>query len=167
MNIKEYNKKIKEKFNNNIEVSETMPKDFDYRYSNKEKIEFICLKHGSFYKTYDNINKSVYGCNKCAKEKSKKTISKIKKKPKRKGNLSIDKLEIEIKNKFGNKIKLINNEDKIEIKNLKEVMWFDCSEHGLFKKTVENLFKSKHGCNKCGYTSSNKDRVVKYSINEI
>lgn len=167
MNREKYNKIIQEKFNNNIEISQNMPKDFDYKYSNKEKIEFTCIKHGTFYKTYDNISKSVYGCNKCAKEKSKKTISKINKKPKKKGKLTVRELEIEIQDRFGDKIKLINTEKNIEIKNLKEKMTFECIEHGLFEKTVENLFKSRHGCNKCGYSNSNKDRIVKYSINEV
>ena len=167
MNREKYNKIIQEKFNNNIEISKNMPKDFDYKYSNKEKIEFTCIKHGTFYKTYDNISKSVYGCNKCAKERSKETISKINKKPKRKGKLTIKELEIEIQKRFGDKIKLINTEKNIEIKNLKEKMTFECIEHGLFEKTVENLFKSRHGCNSCGYSNSNKDRIVKYSINEV
>ena len=67
-------------------------------------------------------------------------------------------------NKYGNKF----NYSKVGYKNTYTKVVLSCNKHGEFQQTPSSHIESKHGCPKCGYENSFKDRIVtkKYFIAE-
>jgi hypothetical protein len=103
--------------------------------NNETKVCIICPEHGEFWQTpYSHLNNK-YGCHKCSlaiRGYSMRT--------------SIEDVQKEIKEKYGDKISVGLNENYV---NEKTPIKACCSIHGEFMTTVSQLLNTKHGCNKC------------------
>jgi hypothetical protein len=116
-----------------------------------EVVEIICPVHGSFFKTYDNIQTRDCGCPKCAKEEKElnDTISN--------GENFIEKS----KNKFGDRFVY----SKVKYAGSQIPVTLICREHGMeFSVTPNSHLNSKFGgCKMCydQYTESTRRRKGK------
>ena len=117
--------------------------------NSKTKVEIICPIHGSFWQR-PNDHLSNYGCPKCGIEKRAKNTT-----------TSVKDFVRDLYIKFGDKIKL--NEDTYI--NLLTPAEFACPIHGVFINKPAYVYKTKHGCPKCGYIEGGK--LNKLSLEEF
>lgn len=117
--------------------------------NSKTKVEIVCPIHGSFWqRPNDHLNN--YGCPKCGTEKrAKSTTTPVKD--------FIKKLY----DKFGDKVKLNEN----TYTNLFTPAEFICPIHGTFINKPAFVYRSKHGCPKCGYIEGGE--LNKLSLEEF
>jgi len=131
-NTKEFIKKAKKKHGNKYDYSLVEYQDI------YQEIKIICSIHGIFeQKPYIHLNKS--GCQKCANEKTKK---------------SIENFIIDIKKIHGNKY----DYSLVDYKNNYTKVKIICSEHGIFVQTPKNHIQGK-GCPKCGLRKNRLRRI--------
>jgi len=112
---------------------------------NSNPLSINCNEHGSFEIIADEHLSSLRGCPKCANNNIKLKDKDI-----------LNRFQ-QIHNGFYkyNSLKRNNTMDEIEI---------ICPNHGMFKQRI-NLHLLGHGCQKCGYNSSNtKDFIQKANI---
>lgn len=147
----EFQEKIKEKFNNEIECLDEF---ISYRES--KRMRFKCKRDKShneiYYYSAQNILRSESsGCPFCDNQ------------------LQTDRMvKTSIKKKFGNKITLKEKWDYNK-NHVNKKTTFICKEHGEFKTTLNTLLSSgEHGCKKCSIenTSDKKKSRVIESIKE-
>jgi len=121
-----------------------------------ETVEIICPIHGSFFKTYENINNRDCGCPKCAKDEKRQS-----------GIISKGKNFIEkSKNKFGDKfdyseVKYVDSQTPITL---------ICNEHNIkFSITPNQHLNTRFGgCKVCHtqYIESTKTKNIRTKLTE-
>ena len=145
-----FEEKIKEKFQDNVDLSLIDKESFNY--SKKQK--FICKIHNKEFIKYPKVLlKSKYICNECQKESQKLHFDTLHKKERE--HYTKEEVKIKLYQKFHGNI-YINDNDFNLIKihdnyfvNCSKKVKVNCSKHGEFYSTVRNLLRSKHGCIKC------------------
>ena len=104
----------------------------------RDYVTITCLKHGDFNQLAKIHIHNKCGCPKCASNNR----SKIK-----------EKIENELKNKFGDKFKYsLEN-----YKNLRSAITFICFDHGEFTTKMSVMLQTKYGCPKCAIHQTSKN----------
>jgi hypothetical protein len=105
--------------------------------SSKKEVILTCKEHGDFLrKPADILSSDNIHCVSCKKEEKMKNINLIS--------------EINVNNKFGFLIKLINYTSQGE-------SVFKCETHGIFSQNYYTVLKSKYGCKYCAFENKNND----------
>jgi hypothetical protein len=120
--------KLFNKFNDNITIFEENYKGIT------KKCKLNCKIHGEFINTPENVLTTDTGCNKCGREKAKKSMTD-----------SYENLIIQVNKIHNNKYIYLNNDNYI---NKQSIITIICSEHGIFFKKAQKHV-SGQGCFEC------------------
>lgn len=115
----------------------------------KTKVEIVCPKHGSFFKSPDNhINGTYQGCQMCSHEKKHDTT--------RLQSDFIRKAEAVFSGLYDySQVKYVTAKTKVEIV---------CPEHGSFFQTPDNHIITKYGCPECARKNYTGGYSLEYFI---
>lgn len=112
--------------------------------NSKTKVEIICSKHGEFWQR-PNDHLSGYGCPKCGIEKNAYNHT-----------TSVEDFAKDLLIKFGNKIRI----NQSTYTNLYTPAEFICPIHGSFINKPAWVYKTRHGCPKCGYIEGGRAKAL-------
>lgn len=151
----EYIDRLIEKYGNLIDFSKIDKESFSF----SKKYTYRCTKHNiEFVNSCKCMCKGTYVCPECYKEYKSKTTS-LRKPRKQKTFYSLNDFKILIKDKFKDKISIIestlsfNGDNKILMKRKCECV---CKKHGKFITSPRQILRTKHGCPKCARESSSQ-----------